>query len=67
MSLGKEIECEALSDILKLFLNEFYKFNNNFEGATQFHSVTTNMQAVVTIYYHCIIFLLPFNGNKYVL
>ena len=35
-----------------------------FWGATHFHSVTTQTQAVVTIYYHCIIFLLPFNGNS---
>ena len=28
-----------------------------------FHSVTTQTQAEVTIYYHYIIFLLPFNGN----
>ena len=27
---------------------------------THFHSVTTQTQAVVTIYYHCIIFLFPF-------
>ena len=26
---------------------------------THFHSVTTQTQAVVTIYYHCIVFLLP--------
>ena len=26
---------------------------------TLFHSVTTQTQAVVTIYYHCIVFLLP--------
>ena len=25
--------------------------------------VATQMQAEVTIYYHCIVFLLPFNGN----
>ena len=34
---------------------------------THFHSVTTQMQAVVTltdIYYHCIVFLLPLNGNS---
>ena len=31
---------------------------------TLFHSVTTQTQAVVTIYYHCIVFLLPFNGNS---
>ena len=31
---------------------------------TQFHSVITKMQAVVTINYQCIIFLLPFNGNS---
>ena len=31
---------------------------------TQFHSVTTKTQAVVTIYYYCIIFSLPFNGNS---
>ena len=31
---------------------------------TQFHSVTTKTQAVVTIYHHCIIFLLPFNGKS---
>ena len=35
-----------------------------FFGDTHFHSVTTQTQAVVTIYYHCIIFLLPFNGNS---
>ena len=34
-------------------------------GETHFHSVTTQKtQAVVTIYYHCIEFLLPFNGNS---
>ena len=27
---------------------------------THFHSVTSRAQAVVKIYYHCIIFLLPF-------
>ena len=31
---------------------------------THFHSVTTQTQAVVTIYYHCIMFLLPLNGNR---
>ena len=31
---------------------------------THFHSFTTQTQAVVTIYYHCIVFLLPFNGNS---
>ena len=29
-----------------------------------FHSVTTQTQTVVTIYYHGIIFLLPFNGGS---
>ena len=34
-------------------------------SGTHFHSVTTQQtQAVVTIYYHCIVFLLPFNGNS---
>ena len=40
------------------------KNKNIFLRETHFHSVTTRMQAVVTIYYHCIIFLLPFNGNS---
>ena len=31
---------------------------------THFHSVTTQMQAVVTHFYHCIMFLLAFNGNS---
>ena len=30
---------------------------------TLLHFVTTQMQAVVTIYYHCMVFLLSFNGN----
>ena len=29
-----------------------------------YHSVITQMQAVVTVYYHCIVFLLPFNGDS---
>ena len=31
---------------------------------THFHSVTTQTHAVVTIYYHCIVFFLPLNGNS---
>ena len=31
---------------------------------TQFHSVIIQTQALVTNYYHYIIFLLPFNGNS---
>ena len=30
---------------------------------THFHSLTTQMQAIVTIYYHCIIFLLLLNAK----
>ena len=33
-------------------------------GETRYHSVTIQTQAVVTIYYHCIVFLLPLNGNN---
>ena len=29
-----------------------------------FHSVNTQTQAVVTIFFHCMAFLLPFNGNS---
>ena len=35
-----------------------------FFRATYSHSVTTQTQAVVTIYYNCILILLPFNGNS---
>ena len=45
---------------LKKKKNFFYFFFRE----TLFHSVTTQTQAVVTIYYHCIVFLLPFNGNS---
>ena len=31
---------------------------------TLFYSVTTQTQAMVTIYYSCIVYLLPFNGNS---
>ena len=33
---------------------------------THSHSVTTHKQAVLTIYYHCIIFLLLLNGKSIV-
>ena len=36
----------------------------SFYRGTHFHSVTAQMQSVVTIYYHCIILLFPFNGNS---
>ena len=31
---------------------------------TLFHSVTTQTQAVVTIYYHCMVLLLPSNADR---
>ena len=46
------------------------KKKNIFFRETHFHSVTTQMQAVVTlsdyqtIYYYFIVFLLPLNGNS---
>ena len=40
------------------------KFFYFFFRETHFHFVTKQTQAVVTIYYHCILFLLPFHGNS---
>ena len=36
-------------------------------GETHFHSVTTQTQAIVTIYCHCIVFLLQLNGNSIIM
>ena len=55
---GPEGPEASLKDIYYIYIPYLY-FRE-----THFHSVTTQTQAVVTICYHCIIFLLPFNGNS---
>ena len=55
VALGMEILPGELGVSLKK--KKFFK-------ETLFHSVATQTQAVVTIFYHCIVFLLPFNGDS---
>ena len=54
-----------MGDSIKKY-NIYFFFS--FFRETHFHSVITQMQGVVTIHYHCIVFLLPFNDkqNKYI-
>ena len=39
------------------------KFRPIFGGEAHFHSVNTKTKALVTIYFHCNVCFLPFNGN----